>query len=331
MPFELLTLSVPKWAQDSMRDIGVQIPSAAPVQIPAFDEAEAPVVMEVEFTGLGGWRPDSELPIRKVGSRLYAHYPTTGPYEPFTSTGGPGLSLVPDTLANWLESATMFVDKPFLPVPLEQNHGRTSFETVQFLRGPKIEQRMAEYAANTTAFIGGVFHVVVHEPAWRLFRLDDGQAAARICVPIEESYLAQTTVRLDHRDEVAAFFPKTLGRRRGEHPVTYFGDVRIVAPEGFAFTRNDVRLTALDTAQTLLATTSDLAPWQASPVLAARNQLACLLHTGAWTPSEMFAACDSFGTVLAEEPRTEREAHRAHRLSLLRRQVWTDLRRHVAA
>lgn len=313
-----------------MRDIGVEIPSTAAARIPSFDEAEAPVVIEVEFTGLGGWRPDSTLPIRKIGKQLYAHYPTTGPYEAFTCTGGPGLSLDPGTLARWLEGATMFVDKPFLSVPLEQNHGRTSFETVQFLRGPTIAQRMAEYAANSTAFIGGVFHVAVHEPAWRLF-LDERQVSARICVPIAESHLARTTVRLDRRDEVATFFPKAVGRRRGDNPVTYFGDARILAPEAFALTRDDVRLTALDIAQTLLATTSDLSPWLSSPALAARNQLAWLLHRGTWTPSELFATCDSFGALLAEEPRTEREAQRAHRLSLLRRQVWNDLGRRVAA
>ena len=314
-----------------MRDIGVEIPSTAAVEIPAYDEAEAPIVIEVEFTGLGGWRPDSTLPIRKVGERLYAHYPTTGPYEPFTCTGGPGLSLHPRTLAGWIESGTMFVDKPFLSVPLEQNHGRTSFEAVQFLRGPTIEQRMAEYAANSTAFIGGIFHVAVHEPAWRLFRLEDGQAGARICVPIAESYLARTTVRLDRRDEVTTFFPKSVGRRHGDDPMTYFGDARILAPESFAFARDDVRLTALDTAQTLLATTSDLTPWLSSQALAARNQLAWLLHRGTWTPDELFASCDSFGARLADEPRTEREAQRAHRLSLLRRQVWNDLGRRVAA
>ncbi|MGY3582243.1 hypothetical protein ACVIGB_000832 [Bradyrhizobium sp. USDA 4341] len=335
-----LQLPYPGWLKDSMNSIGVELPPLVDVEIPCFEEREAPVAIEVIFAHNDSWAamlfPDEEghdrgvLPIRKIGQRLYAQTPTLSGCEPepFTITGAPThLSIRPATLPQWLQVQGRS-DPTFLPIPLEQYDGRTSSEAVQFLRGATPEQQIIDHAMNKTAFIGGALHIAVHEPVWELFRTPNGPAAARICVPVAESYNALTRARLDRREEVEAAFPQIVRRRAGERETMKFaGEVNFIDPDGFRLTRDDASNIALDTAQRLLAVTSDRAAWLSSSETIARAELAWCLHAGDYTAEQLFALSDEFAQRLDRAPQPNKEAMRIARISRVRRQVWTELGR----
>lgn len=330
--FEELDIPVPIWAQNSLRELGVDAPAFVRGAVPSYEDNDAPVVIEVDFATAGAWRriegQPVVLPIRMVGDRLFAAFPTLGDRENFTIHGPADRPIHPNTLAARLD--TNSADHPFLSMPESCSVGRTSFDAVQFLRGPSIAERLIANARHRTAFINGILHVTVHEPVWRPFRLDDGAVAARICVPVDEAYMGRVSVRLDRRDEAQGFFPQCLRSRPGPpRPVTFGGEARILSSR-FRYVRDDVRLTAVDLARTMLAATSDMAPFSPTRVIEARANLAWRLTKGA-QPNELFRLCDDFVTLLSSSPHPEQEAIRAHRVTTARRRFWADHPRASAA
>lgn len=326
-----------------MSGTGAKIPHKIEVMLASFAAAEAPVAFEVAFPDIGmgqkinphyqkiAWllpAPETRDPvaIRSLGEMLFAPFaPATGD-DPYTIRTGRGRKHDLASLLGLWQLPAVSALNPFLELPLQPVGPSHEVAVTELLTGPSISERMTARAQERAALIDGIVHIAVHEPVWRFDSVpnDAGggrRPAAMICIPLVEAFEARLRVRFDRRDEVAAFFPQHLRSRRAGVEVDFVGEATI--RDACPLARDDQHLVALDVARTMVAETQSEAPRLSRQALLARAALA-FANKGA-TALDLFALCDRFAAELDPAHPKLGPALRAHKLSVLRRRIWTEL------